>query len=408
MNVMQTFHYRAADTAGNIVSGDMTAMDRAGLFEKLQRENLTLIDARAEAGSTGMLDALTRARGGGYARRDLVHLFRSLSTFLKAGVTIDRGLKLFARLRGATPIGRLAARAAEEVRSGRSLSQILEAEGDRLPPILVPMIETGELAARLPQTTADVADLLERQQATQDEIVTALTYPIILLATALVAVVVITTIVLPQFEPLFERSDLAMPWISAVFLGFAGMLRSYGLGLLALLAAGAGGLLFGMRSPRFRERIDDLTLSMPLLGSVVAKVELARFFRSFGMLIQAGVALPKALQVACKGARNAHFAALFRDTEANVREGASLASCFEGRPHVPPIVAEFLTIGAEGGQIGPISESLAGLMSDEVQRFTQRFLRVLSPAITIGLGVFVAGLVASILLALLSLNDLAL
>lgn len=406
---MKTFRYKAADTSGKIVSGDMAAADRAALFDKLQQTGLTLIDARSdEAGTGGFIEALTRARGGRYSRRDLAHFFRSLSTFLKSGVTIDRSLRLFAKLRGGTRIGALSARAADELRAGRSFAAVLEAEAGALPPFIVPMVETGEISARIADMTAEIAGLLESQQAVEDEIVTALTYPAILLATALIAVVVITTIVLPQFEPLFARADASLPWISSVFLGVAHGLRQYGVLVLILLLLAGAGLLAALRRPDFRRRLDTALLGWPLIGPLVAKVELGRFFRGFGLLLGAGVSLPRALQIARKGTRNGEMADLFAEAEARVREGEALSAVFAGRPHVPSLVAEFLTVAEESGQIGPISNNLAGLMAADVSRFTERFLRVLSPAITIGLGLFVAGLVASILLALLSLNDLAL
>jgi general secretion pathway protein F len=221
------------------------------------------------------------------------------------------------------------------------------------------------------------------------------------------SVVFVLTFVLPQFAPLFAQSGKPLPLLTALALDAGALLTDYGL-LLAILAA-AGFLLLQRvaRQPAFRALRDRVLLRLPLLGDLVLKTQVERFSRMLGALLANGVALPQALVIARDTLTNCVVADAVSQTAASLKEGEPLAARLRQTGIFPSLVLDMIRVGEESGSLQEMLLKQADLYEHEVKHAVERLLGLLVPLMTVVMGLMVAGLIASIAVAILSINDLA-
>jgi general secretion pathway protein F len=248
---------------------------------------------------------------------------------------------------------------------------------------------------------------LERSRRLNATIQAAMIYPAILVVAATGAIVLLLTQVLPQFVPLFAQNGVALPAATAALLGIGNALSRYGLfGITLLLAAGLGIANF-LRRPAPRRAAERALLALPVIGPLLRDVIAARFARTMGMLLDNGVGLLAALAIT----RDVMGHALAEDTVAaaalSAKNGGGLAPALAVSPVFPSRLVHLLRLGEETAQLGPMALRAADMHEERTRLAVQRLMAMLVPAITIIMGAAVAGIVSSLLLAMLSLNDIA-
>jgi general secretion pathway protein F len=234
----------------------------------------------------------------------------------------------------------------------------------------------------------------------------ALAYPALVLLVAIGSLAVLLTVVLPEFRPLFESSGAELPTSTAVLIAVGEGLSRYwwALALLALLMG--LGISAHNKSPEGRMRRDRLLIDAPLLGSIVQKTEVARFCRTLGTLIGNAVPILDALRIAGDAVANQAIAEAIRSLGQQLRRGERMAPHL-ARSHVfPRMAVQLVQVGEESGELSPMLLRVAEIYDEEVRRALQRLVSMLVPAITIGLGLLVAAVVATMLTAILSTYDL--
>ncbi len=232
-------------------------------------------------------------------------------------------------------------------------------------------------------------------------------YPAILMLAAIGAIVLLLTQVLPQFVPLFAENGLALPASTAFLLGLGNAVSSYG--LYALLAGGA--LALGLRQALTRPEIrlvwDRLMLRLPLTGAIAREILATRFARTLGMLLLNGVALLPALGIVQEVLGNSAAQYAVRAAAESAKTGQGMSRALGAAGIFPTRLVHLLRLGEETAQLGPLSLRAADMFEERTRLALQRLVALLVPAITIFMGAAVAGIVSSLLLAMLSLNNVA-
>jgi general secretion pathway protein F len=332
---------------------------------------------------------------------------RELATLLDAGVELERALGIVVELSGRPAIQTLFQSILEEVRGGAALSDALEKRANRFPPSYVSMVRAGEIGGALPVVFERLATYLESAHASRENLRSAMVYPILLLVMAILSVVVMVSVVLPQFQPLFASAGKELPLLTRIMLSASDAVQQYG--LIALVLVFAGGILFRqrLRNPAARLIWHRHLLSAPLIGTLLLKLDIARFARTLGTLMQNGVATLAAFAIVRETMSNAHLAEGMGQAAERIQSGASISDALVAVPKFPDLAAHLIRVGEETGQLEEMLVRLALIYEDDSRRSVQRLLALLLPGLTAIIGLFIAAIIASIFLAIVSVNQLA-
>ncbi len=404
---MTAWHYKAIDRMGRAVEGNMDAPDEAAVLRHLRRDGAVPLRVSEARGNPIWHLSLS---GGGeetLSRQEIVNITRELSTMLGAGQDLDRALRFLVETAPGARARRVLEALRDDVRDGTALAVAMARRGGSFSRLYVGLVRAGEAGGTLAATLERLAELLESERRLATAIRSALIYPIMLLIAAGGSVVLLLTQVLPQFVPLFEQSGAALPASTRFLIDAGDMVSRYG--LAALLAVLAAFLLFraALRLPAPRYAFDRLKLRLPVIGGVTREVMAARLARTLGSLLDNRVSLVTALGITREVLGNEAGRRAVDQATASAKSGAGLSEPFAASGLFPARLVHLLRLGEETARLGPMALRAAEIHEERVRVMTQRLVSLLTPAITIGMGALIAGIVSSLLLAMLSLNDLA-
>ena len=253
-----------------------------------------------------------------------------------------------------------------------------------------------------------LAEFMERSKELRESVKSALIYPTILLFVAIASVVILLAVVVPQFEPIFEQSGKALPWVTEMVLGAGAFMRAYWSGLVLVAVAAAFLASRRLRSPEAKLAWDRRVLALPLVGDLAAKVETARLARTLGTLLRNGVALVSALSIARETLTNTWMAAGLAEVGRELKTGRGFAKPMMETRRYPAFAVHMIQVGEETGRLDQMLLDVAEVYDAEVARAVKRALALLEPAMILFLTLVVGGVILSILAAMLSIYDLPL
>jgi general secretion pathway protein F len=404
---MRTYTYEAMTAAGELIRGAMEASGSMEVIESLrQRGYIPVTAIEKDEGRTHPARSLLCPQRIPLDELSLVT--RELSAMLGAGLTLEQGLGLLLDMARHASVRLLLQDVLSKIRSGSSFFEALQAHKEILPKTYAAMVKAGEAGGgkTLESALGRLANQLDKAGALRDTIVSALLYPVVLLITAVLSVLLLLIFVLPGFEPLFQSNPEAMPFSMKVVLIASHFLTNHGLMLaLALIAVL---LLFrvAMRSEAAARKRDTLLLKSSITGPFVSRIETAKFCRTLAALHGSGISMAAALPFAAESAGNRVFSSSITQVAARIREGKTLSSELFEKAVVPAFAIQIIKIGEETGHLGAMLVNLAEVCERDVQKQVTRMMTLLTPAITIGLGVMIGGIIATVISAILSVNDL--
>ena len=405
---MGRFSFKAIDASGNIVRGEIQASSETAALAQLQQAGhlpVFAVDASKAGLSTLMRRDLFGARRA--STRELAAATHDLASLLESGLALDRALEILIDSTERKRLRRQLVKVLDQVRDGSPLADALANSDKTFPRFLISTVRAGEAGGSLEVTLKSASAHLAKIDAVKEAITSALIYPTILVFTAGLSITFVLTFVLPQFEPLFRDAGKQLPTITRIVMAAGHIVGSYGWVFLILFIGGAVALRHALQQARFRRRWDAVALRLPAVGRLITKIETARFSRTLGTLVRNGLTLPDALRITQETLSNRAFAEDVGATAANIREGGGLAEWLRRTRTFPPLGLQLIQLGEETGKLDEMLLRQADIYERESQRTIDRLLAVLVPALTLGLGLVVAGIVASLLVALISINDLA-
>jgi general secretion pathway protein F len=406
---MARFRYKAVNGAGEVQEGELDAASENEAVRQLQGMGLLPIRAEA-AGASTLKDFLSidiGLGGRGLRRRDVMLFTRELATLLEAGIELERAFDILQLLSERESVQRVLAQILEEMRSGSTLADALSRHPESFSTMYVSLIRAGEAGGALDTIVARLAVFLEQSESVKEEVKSALIYPMVLLGTALLSVVVLVGYVLPSFKPLFEGAGRALPLPTQIVMAVGETLSGYWylflLGIVVVLL----GVRFMLRTDGGRLRWDAGILRLPVFGKLVTGIETARLSRTLGTLLGNGVAMLSALDIAGGTVGNVAYRAGLADVGDAVKSGKRLSDELAETDVFPELGSQLVRVGEESGKLDVMLLKIAEIYDQDSRRSVQRLLALLTPVMTIFLGLLVAGIIASILLAILSINEIA-
>lgn len=404
---MAEFKYKALDRSGKSQEGVIDKKTVAEVADWLGREGWVPLSIQPAAGrSRGRPGAsrTPRRRRRMNERDRVLHFTRELSVMLGSGLPLDRSLAILEELAddaGKALVGDIRA----AVRKGSTLADAF-AERREFSPFYISMIRAGEASGSLEVSLRRMAEYLERAKAMRQLVMSALTYPAILFGVAVLSLVFLLAYVVPSFSDLFSDMGGQLPAPTRFVMNLGDFMAHWW--WLVLLLFGALYWLAGRlwRDEAIRRRLDARSLGWPIIGELVRNVDTSRFARTLGVLLQGGVSLVNALAIGREVIGNR----LLRDDldEATVvlREGRSLSGALLDSGRFPMLAMHMIQVGEETGRLEEMLLKVADIYEDEVGTVIKRLLALLEPVLILSLGVMIAGIIISILLGILGVNDL--
>lgn len=403
---MALFNYKAVRPNGEVLEGEMEAADEAALVHALQLDGLIPIKT-SMAGKGGVLSSLFRKKQPQVKQEQILAFTRELATLLEAGMTLDRALQILIELSVDEQLVRMMESIREKVQSGDALSDALTAQGKAFTPLYISMIKAGEAGGVLHDVLQRLVDYLERSHELKESVRSALIYPMVLLTVAGLSVIGLLVFVVPQFSQMFEDMGQALPLPTQIVVGVGDMVRNYWWMIMATVFLFIAYAQHHFTQPEVKRRWDKRLLDWPLLGDLIAKVETARFSRTLGILLHNGLPLLTALNLVKDVIGNSTIAESVENAAESLKRGKGLADPLIEEGVLPPLALQMIKVGEESGDLEPMLNKVADVFDGEVRSSIQRALTLLEPLLIVGLGIIVAGIIVSILMAVLSANELA-
>jgi general secretion pathway protein F len=409
---MPLYSYRAVSAAGDVSSGELEAANESEIVDRLRDQGLLPMQIAQSLGRAATGEPTARpARQSWFAprrvtRENVLGITRELATLLRAGLTLDRSLELLISLATSLPVAVMLQGIRDEVRGGKALSQALDARRDIFSRFYVNIVRAGEAGGALGTVLQRLAETMERNKELRESVRSALIYPTILVFVAVASVMILLVFVVPQFESTFAQAGKALPIPTQVVIAVGTFLRNWWWAAIpAVLLAFAWFRRRG-RIPAVRRARDARLLRAPLLGDLIAKVEIARFARTLSTLLANGVTLLAGLAIVKETIGNVVLANGLDGVIAQLREGKGFGRPMAETGLYPRLASQMILVGEESGRLEEMLGRVADVYDREVATAVKRFLAVLEPVLILGLAVMVGGIVFSILLGVMGMSEL--
>jgi type II secretion system protein F len=397
-----TFNYTAVDNMGRKRTGVIEAATSDAATQKLAAEGRFVIEIGEEAPKKEVRQAMS---GRGVSRADLALFTRRLADLSAAGLPLDRVLSVVAEQSESKVLSQVALQVLDEVRGGRPVSESLAMHPKLFSNIFTQTLRAGEASGQFPEVATRLADFQEREVARRSHIISALTYPAILAAVAVLIVIALLTFVVPALSGVFKDMGSHLPITTQILLAVTGFLKEDGLYLLGAIVVGIFMFRAWVQTEPGAYARDGFILRAPILGPIIRKSTVSRFARVLATLVYGGVPILEALELAGKAAGNRVFLRSAEQVEADVREGQPIAAAMKDAGAFPPVLTNMVAVGEETGNLPMMLNRVSDSLDFEVDNGLRRLTSLVEPIIVLFMGAIVGFIVVSVLLPIYQAQD---
>jgi general secretion pathway protein F len=392
------YSYTATTLEGAIVEGVVEASDERTAVEKIRNTGVIPLKVSLPREGLRKTFAIRSSKG------DLLTFTTELSALLSAGLPIDRSLNILSEISEGKQMKEVINSVLKGIREGSSFSEALKKHPEVFSKLYVSMIRAGETGGVLDIVLDKLNEFLESAKELKDSIVSAMVYPLILTVTGGISIIILLTFIIPRFSAIFKEIGGSLPLSTQIILTMSQALRSWWWVLfpVAVLVLAALKLYAGTEQGALRW--DELKLRV--LGDVVRKLETARFCRTLGTLLKSGVPFLQALGNAKDVIGNRIIAGSVESIARNVREGRGIAGPLMEAGVFPQLALSMIKVGEETGQLDAMLLKVAAAYEKALRDAVKRFMSLLEPAIILGMGIIIAFIVVSMLMAVFSILEL--
>jgi len=389
------FRYKAIDDKGTSKEGEIDAPSRDIAIGGLQRRGLIVISIKEESENKSIFSISLFDR---VKQKDVVVFSRQIATLFDAQVS---ALKAFTMLAANTESKLLASKLnniSDDLQAGVSISGALAKHPDIFSDFYINMVKVGEETGKLNQTFLHLADYLDRQYALNSKTKNALIYPAFVVFTFFVVMSLMFTIVIPKLAAIITSSGQSIPFFTQVVIEISNLFVNYGIFVLAALVL-IGLWIWRLAStPKGKEYLDEVSLSIPVIGGLYTKLYVARITDNLNTMLSSGVPIVRALDITSKVVGSLVYQKLLEEVADGVKSGLSLSVAFEKhKNHIPPILVQMIAVGEETGSLGSILKTLTVFYEREVDGAVDTLVGLIEPVMILVLGVGVGILCVSVL-----------
>jgi general secretion pathway protein F len=402
---MATFFFRAVASDGKIRSGSLTGDNEKLIARELRKQGLTPVYVGVAPKSTSIEIKLPRF--GGARKRDVLFFTQELSTLLNAGVPLDRAISITGELTERADFRFVVLDVLRVLKSGRSLADSLATHPDHFSDLYINMVRAGEASGGLASIFERLAEFERTRDDLRSYIISSMIYPALLTLVGLSSVFVLLNFVVPKFAAIFADGRIKIPPPTKVMLDVSYFVQNY----WWMAATGLAAVLIVWRvytgTVKGRMWWDGARLKLPLLGDALLKAETARFARAMATLVANTVPLVQSIGIAAATLNNRTISHALVGVAQGVKRGEGIAVPLRKAGVFPPLASHLLTVGEETGRLDTMFARMADIYENDTRAAIKRFTAIFEPIVILVMGLLVGTLILSMLLAITSINDVA-
>ncbi|MGE5368806.1 MAG: type II secretion system F family protein [Chloroflexota bacterium] len=402
---MPKFKYRAFSTSGDLMEGEIEARTAAEAEDAIFMRGLTPFETFEARKASSFTQISFGSRKPNAAQ--IASFTSEFATLEQADVPLDQSLRILAAQSPSEPLRALAQELLARIVDGASLSDALSRRPDIFSSEYINMVREGEAVGRVGASLTELAEMLERRLELRARIQSALIYPSLLITLAIISTGVVLGTLVPSIAPIFADNGKAMPSGLQFILDVQANAGVIGLIFLLIGVGLATVYKMAQTRPTWQVALGRLYLRLPVAGPLLSQFATARFSRTLGSMIKAGVPLLQGLESARTAVSNAFLNDELAGVVEAVRGGANLSGALARVPYLPPVATQMITIGEETAQLGDMLLRVAAMFERQTQRSIERAMGLMTPVLTILIAGVVGGLIMTVMDAVLSINDLA-
>ena len=401
---LKTFEYQARDARGKVVKGRIEAPTQSAVSGRLRTMGVAPLSVK-EVSTTG-LSMEIHLGGNKIAQKDLAVMARQLATMVSAGLSLLRALSILAEQTESVALAKVLGQVRNDVETGQSLSAALERHAQVFPPLMINMVKAGEVGGFLEDVLLSVATNFESEVKLRAKIKSAMTYPVVVLCIALLAVVGMLLFIVPVFAKMFSDLGGQLP-LPTQMLVYAANAVKIGIGpLIVLLVVFSVWWRRHKNDEKVRNVWDPLKLKMPVFGTLFKKIAISRFTRNFGTMVRSGVPMLQALDIVGATSGNIVIERTIKDVQESVRQGQTLTGPLAKSTVFPPMVVQMMAVGEDTGALDTMLDKVAEFYDQEVEAQTEALTSLIEPLMIAFLGAIVGSMIIALYMPIFKIFDL--
>lgn len=399
---MGNFQYRATDTQGHPVEGEMTATSLALLETRLEQMGLYLVRAKEIASKPSN----TRIHPGKVKSRDLMEFSTHMFTLLDAGISLPQAIKNLSQESPNLALREVLHAIYHQVEAGTPLHEAMSTHPRQFPTQMVNLIKAGEESGTLTETFKELERYLDWLDHIRGDVRQATIYPSIVITAVLGLMILLFSFVIPRFIPVLRDLHVPLPTLTVIVISISEfMVGAWFIWGSALLAAPLAWILCRKYLSGFEAWLDGTLLTLPVLGNLITMLTLSKFVQNFAVLYRAGIPVLQCLEL-CQGlVGNIVVAKALKESQQRVAEGQSIHESLSRHPIFPPMMIQMISVGEATGKLPQTLMNVANFYNREIPRRVKKIFAVLEPAITLVLIGLVGAVALALFMPMMSLMD---
>jgi type IV pilus assembly protein PilC len=395
---MPNYSWKGRTRGGRIQEGVLVAESKEAAIATLRKQQI-IVTAVTEKGKEFALPKL----GGGVSNKEIAVFTRQFSVMIDAGLPLVQCLEILGSQQDNRSFQKILFQVRQDVESGSTLADALRKHPKAFDDLYCNMVAAGEAGGILDTILQRLSQYIEKVVKLRAAVRSAMVYPTAVILIAVGVVWIILWKVIPTFATLFEGLGASLPLPTRVTIAASRFIGSWWWLVFAAIGLSVFLLYRYHKTHKGRRVIDGLMLKIPVLGSVLKKIAVARFCRTLGTLVSSGVPILEGLEITAKTSGNAIVEDAIMATRKSVEEGKTIAEPLKGTDVFPPMVVQMVAVGEQTGALETMLSKIADFYEDEVDEATANLLALLEPIMICFLGVIIGGIVISMYLPMFSL-----
>lgn len=396
-----TFKWTGKSTTGVFQSGEMAASTKDDVIGNLRKQGIIPTSVTEVKKSAAKI----RGRKGRISEKDLVVFTRQFATLFGAGIPIVQGLEIMAKQSEKKSFQGVLTQIKESIEAGSTLADAMRKHPNVFDALYTNMIAAGEVGGVLDTVLMRLANYIEKTMKLKKKVKGAMIYPVIILTVAVSVVAIIMLFVIPIFAKIFSEMGVALPLPTMIVIGLSNFLSGIGGAiLLGSFILSVLGIRQYRKTEQGRKVMDKFLLDLPIFGDLLKKVAVARFSRTLGTLIGAGIPILDGLDICARTAGNKVIEKEVFDTKREVTTGSTISETLKNSKIFSPMIVQMINVGESTGSLEQMLSKVADFYDDEVDQAVTNLTTMLEPIMIVFMGITVGFIVIALYLPIFKLS----
>lgn len=403
--MLASYSYIAVNKQGKKQKGDLDANDELDLKKRLRTQGLVLVSATKKA--KGLKGKKGIGLQSGVSSYDITLITRQIATMLESGIALLRALTIIEKQAEKPKLREMFAQIKNDVSQGQTLSSALAKNPKYFDKLYVSMVKAGEASGSLDVVLVRLAKSKEEAEELKGKVKGAMIYPIIVVVVSFAIVFLLMSFVVPRFAEMFDGAGMQMPALTQVVMNAADFMQKFWYIVLGALGFGGFSISKAIKTPKGKEKYDKFVLKVPMVGTLLRKVSVARFTRTMATLLSSGVPILVAFDIASETSGNILISRAIDSARNSIKEGNTIAKPLEQSGEFPVMVTQMIEVGEESGTITEMLNKVSDFMETDIKQGLQGLVAAMEPLAIVIMAVVVGTIVIALFLPLFSISDVA-